>query len=140
MISFLEIGLVFETKSESKIDNQTDRLDVQIPPVFYRTLSPSGPLPCSLQKLPSSVTQQGKGTDDHLLPLGDWLLQVTSGEVTTGHREVIWGLREVIWDLGSHGPLGASWSSFGGSWRSFGALGTSVGASRRSFGACGRGS
>ena len=29
-------------------DGQTCGRDVQIPPVFYRTLSPLGPLPCSL--------------------------------------------------------------------------------------------
>ena len=85
--SFLEIKPVLETKSESKIDNWTDRRDVQSPPVFYRTWSPFRPLPCSLQKLPSSMTQQGKGTNDHLLPLGK------------GLREVFWGLREVIWGL-----------------------------------------
>ena len=44
--SFLEIGSVLEIKSESKIDNQTDKWGVQIPLVFFRTLSPSGPLPC----------------------------------------------------------------------------------------------
>ena len=31
-----------------QMNDQMDGRDVQIPPVFYRTLSPSGPLPCSL--------------------------------------------------------------------------------------------
>ena len=38
-------------------------MDGQIPPVFYRTLSPLGPLHHILLK-------QGTGTADHLLPLG----------------------------------------------------------------------
>ena len=50
------------------------RTDVQIPPVFYRTSSPSGPLPCSTERLLLTNQQQGKGSADHILPLGDWFL------------------------------------------------------------------
>ena len=35
---------------------------------------PLGPKPCLHKRLPQQTTKQGKGTDDHLLPLGDWLL------------------------------------------------------------------
>ena len=58
------------------IDRRTDRcLYAQISPVFYRTLSPLGPLPCLLPNCPYNVDGQGKGTADHLhlLPLGDWV-------------------------------------------------------------------
>ena len=37
------------------------RTDVQIPPVFYRTLSPSGPLPCLLQRLTQRNVRAGQG-------------------------------------------------------------------------------
>ena len=41
------------------------------PPVFYRTLSPSGPLPCS-PSLQFTITQRrATGITDHILPLGD---------------------------------------------------------------------
>ena len=40
-------------------------------PVFYRTLSPSGPLPCFLS-LPFTIMQsKASGIADHILPLGD---------------------------------------------------------------------
>ena len=54
------------------------RTDAQISPVFYRTSSPLGPLPCLLPNRPHSVDGQGKGTADHLLPLGDWFLWMCS--------------------------------------------------------------
>ena len=33
---------------------------------------PSGPLPCLHYNYHQEIPEQGKGTDDHLLPLGDW--------------------------------------------------------------------
>ena len=33
---------------------------------------PPGPLPCLLHCYYQEIPKQGKGTDDHLLPLGDW--------------------------------------------------------------------
>ena len=48
--SFLDIGMVLETKSESKTDSWTDRRDIQIPPVFYRTSSPPVPSGAAAQK------------------------------------------------------------------------------------------
>merc|ERR1711942_308638 len=41
------------------------------PPVFYRTLSPLGPLPC-LPSLQFTIMQsRATGIADHILPLGD---------------------------------------------------------------------
>ena len=41
------------------------------PPVFYRTSSPSGPLPCS-PSIQFTITQsRATGIADHILPLGD---------------------------------------------------------------------
>ena len=34
---------------------------------------PPGPLPCLYNSYHHKIPEQGKGTDDHLLPLGDWL-------------------------------------------------------------------
>ena len=53
-----------------------EHTNVQIPPVFYRTLFPLvsfGALLCSNNSNPPKIPEQGKGTFDHLLPLGDWL-------------------------------------------------------------------
>ena len=48
-------------------DGQTDG----IPPVFYRTLSPLGPLPC-FHSLQFTITQsRAMGIADHILPFGD---------------------------------------------------------------------
>ena len=57
-------------------DVRTDGRDVKIAPVFYRTLSPLGPLPKKAVKL----------REDILGPQ----------RITWGLREVTWGLREVI--------------------------------------------
>ena len=50
-------------------------MDVQIPPVFYKTSSSFGAeaLLTSKATIDKSLSRQGKGTGDHLLPLGDWL-------------------------------------------------------------------
>ena len=63
------------------IDGRMDGRDVQIPTVFYRTLTPPvpsgpggpGPLPCLQNSYHKKILKQGKGTDEHFLPLGDWL-------------------------------------------------------------------
>ena len=66
-----------------RMDGRTNgRMDGRtgIPPVFYRTSSPSGPLPCfhsnlhtnHLSTKATKQLKQGKGTDDHILPVGDW--------------------------------------------------------------------
>ena len=46
-------------------DGQTYGRDVQIPPIFYRTLS------CLPNSFHHKMLEQGKGTEDHLLPLSD---------------------------------------------------------------------
>ena len=35
---------------------------------------PLGPLPCLPNSYLCEILEQGKGTNDHLLPWGDWLL------------------------------------------------------------------
>ena len=42
------------------------------PPVFYRTSSPSGPLPCLSFQL-TTMQSRATGIADHVLPLGDLL-------------------------------------------------------------------
>ena len=41
------------------------------PPVFYRTLSPSGSLPCFLSLQFTIMQSRAMGIADHILPLGD---------------------------------------------------------------------
>ena len=56
-------------------DGRTDGWTyAQIPPVFYRTSSPLGLLPCLLHHCHCKKEWQGKGTADHILPVGDWFL------------------------------------------------------------------
>merc|ERR1711951_46329 len=43
------------------------------PPVFYRTSSPLGPLPCFLSLKFTIMQSRAKGIADHILPLGNWL-------------------------------------------------------------------
>ena len=40
-------------------------------PVFYRTSSPSGPLPCFLSLQITIMQSRATGIADHILPLGD---------------------------------------------------------------------
>ena len=42
------------------------------PPVFYRTLSPLGPLPCLPSPTFTYTQSRATGVADHILPLGDW--------------------------------------------------------------------
>ena len=51
-----------------------DRRTNESPPVFYRTSSPSGPLPC-FPSLQFTIRQsRATGIADHILPLGDLFL------------------------------------------------------------------
>ena len=43
------------------------------PAVFYRTLSPSGPLSCFLSLHFTIMQSRAMGISDHILPLGDLL-------------------------------------------------------------------
>merc|ERR1712074_436580 len=55
------------------MDGRTDGMTNESPPVFYRTSSPSGPLPCFIS-LHFTITQsRATGIADHILPLGDLL-------------------------------------------------------------------
>ena len=55
------------------MDGRTDGMTNESPPVFYRTSSPLGPLPCFLS-LHFTITQsRATGIVDHILPSGDLL-------------------------------------------------------------------
>ena len=54
-------------------DKGADGMTNESPSVFYRTSSPSGPLPC-FPSLQFTITQsRAMGIADHILPLGDLL-------------------------------------------------------------------
>ena len=54
-------------------DERTDgRTNEQKSPVFYRTSSPSGPLPCLSFQF-TTMQSRATGIADHILPLGDLL-------------------------------------------------------------------
>ena len=55
---------------DGRMDGRTNKS----PPVFYRTSSPSGPLPCFLSLKFTIMQSRAKGIADHILPLGDWLV------------------------------------------------------------------
>ena len=55
------------------------RTDGQIPPEFYRTSSPLGPLPCFLSLQLKIMQSRATGIADHILPLGD-LLPIIPGQ------------------------------------------------------------
>ena len=40
--------------------------------MFYRTSSPSGPLPCYRSLTNTNIQSRATGIADHILPLGDW--------------------------------------------------------------------
>ena len=62
---------------DRRMDGQTDRkMDRRMdksPLVFYRTLSPSVPLPCFLSLRFTAMQSRATGIGDHILPLGDLL-------------------------------------------------------------------
>ena len=55
------------------MDGWTDEMTNENPPVFYRTLFPSGPLPCFLSLHITIMQSRATGIADHILPLGDLL-------------------------------------------------------------------
>merc|ERR1712198_660512 len=65
-------GALLETDEEGRTDGRTYRF-----PLYSTGLRPlrfpPGPLPCLHNSYHHKIPEQGKGTDDHLLPLGDWL-------------------------------------------------------------------
>ena len=46
---------------------------------------PPEPLPCSHNCYHYKILEQGKGTDDHLLPLGDWFFIFWAGKASHSH-------------------------------------------------------
>ena len=87
----------------------TDRRTNKSPPVFYRTSSPSGPLPCYPSPTITNIQSRATGIADHILPLGDWF---------TAFYSVVfqWICRKLVTDLktrpdtrqSSRGRLGRS--------------------------------
>ena len=59
--------------TDERTNEQTNKQTNESPPVFYRTLSPSGPLPCFLSLKFTIMQSRAKGIADHILPLGEWL-------------------------------------------------------------------
>ena len=55
----------------------TDGRTNESPPVFYRTLSPWGPLPCFLSLWFTTMQSRATGVADLILPLDDWFSFVT---------------------------------------------------------------
>ena len=56
------------------MDGGTNRMMNESPPVFYRTLSPLGPLPCFLSLQFTNMQSRATDIADHILPLGDLLV------------------------------------------------------------------
>ena len=56
-----------------RMDKRMDRRTNKSPPVFYRTSSPSRPLPCFLLLQFKIMESRATGIADHILPLGNLL-------------------------------------------------------------------
>merc|ERR1711905_48554 len=52
-------------------DGRTEERTNKSPPVFYRTSSPLGPLPCFFSFQFTIMQSKATGIADHILPLGD---------------------------------------------------------------------
>ena len=61
-------------RMDGRTDGRTDVMTNESPPVFYRTSSPSGPLPCFLSLQFTIMQSRATGIADHILPLGDLLI------------------------------------------------------------------
>ena len=59
-----------DRQTDGQMDKQTNK---QKSPVFYRTASPSEPLPCFLSLQSTIVQSRATVIADHILPLGDLL-------------------------------------------------------------------
>merc|ERR1712074_12703 len=57
-------------------NKRTDGRTNKSPPVFYRSSSPSGPLPCYPSPSIANIHSRATGIADHILPLGDWFLSL----------------------------------------------------------------
>ena len=64
-------GSNLHTRMDRQMDKQTNKRTNESPPVFYRTSSPSGPLPCYPSATITNIPSRATGIADHILPLGD---------------------------------------------------------------------
>ena len=83
------------------------RSDEQKSPVFYRTSSPSGPLPCFLSLQFTIMQSRASGIADHILPLGDLLFVRYIGDIASGHL-----VATVIGQKGCDGSVSVEYSCF----------------------------
>ena len=60
-----------------RTNEQTNKRKNKSPPVFYRTSSPSGPLPCLPSIKFTIMHSRATGIADHILPLGDLFVPPT---------------------------------------------------------------
>ena len=70
-----------DERTNERMDGRTN----ESPPVFYRTLSPSGPLPCFPSHKFTIMQSRATGIADHIhvLPLGDlFSLKLISGYIS----------------------------------------------------------
>merc|ERR1711911_337651 len=59
---------------DERTNGRTNGMTNESPPVFHRTSSPSGPLPCFFSLYITIMQSRATGIADHILPLGDLLL------------------------------------------------------------------
>ena len=76
---------------DGQMDERMNERTNESPPVFYRTLSPSGPLPCFLSFRFTTMQSRATGIADHILPLGD-LLETVIEEDFPGKRDILAGI------------------------------------------------
>ena len=60
-------------RTDGWMDGQTENLPILKDFVPYR-----GPCPATAQLQPKNCIKRGKGTADHMMPLGDWLFLATA--------------------------------------------------------------
>ena len=87
-------------------DGRTDKQMDGKSPHSTGILPLSGPLPCFLSQKPSKKSmptqvEQGKGTADHLMPLGDWFYQFFCLSVRPSIH--LWLALRLNWPLGMAG-------------------------------------
>merc|ERR1711911_198216 len=63
-----------QTTCNGQTEGRTDGRTNESPPVFYKTLSPSGPVPCYPSPTITNIRSRATGIADHILPLGDWFV------------------------------------------------------------------
>ena len=56
----------------TQMDGWTNKQTNESPPVFYKTSTPLGPLPCYQSPTITNIYSRAMSIADHVLPLGDW--------------------------------------------------------------------